>query len=156
MLLNNEMPDFALRPGHPNLFKLVQGESHAIEGGKRPVSSMSPTLVFRDGKLWLVTGTPGGSKIITIILQVLLNTTEFNMNVATAGISSRIHHQWQPDQLQAEQGISPDTVRLLREMGHDVMQSDRTFGRTHSIMLEDGRLYGATDTRRPEGWVAGY
>ena len=156
MLLNNEMPDFAARPGHPNMFKLVQGESHAIEGGKRPVSSMSPTLVFRDGKLWLVTGTPGGSKIITIILQVLLNTIEFNMNVATAGISSRIHHQWLPDQLQAEQGISPDTVRLLREMGHDVLQSNRTFGRTHSIMLEDGRLYGATDTRRPEGWVAGY
>lgn len=156
MLLNNEMPDFALRPGYPNIFKLVQGESHAIEGGKRPVSSMSPTLVFRDGKLWLVTGSPGGSKIITIILQVLLNTIEFNMNAATAGISPRIHHQWLPDQLLAEQGISPDTVRLLREMGHDVVQSDRTFGRTHSIMLQDGRLYGATDTRRPEGWVAGY
>ncbi len=156
MLLNNEMPDFAARPGHPNMFGLVQDESHAIAAGKRPVSSMTPTLVFRDGKLWLVTGTPGGSRIITIVLQTLLNATEFGMNVATAGISPRIHHQWLPDELLAEQGISPDTVRLLREMGHNVVQSDRTFGRTQSIMLEHGRLYGATDTRRPEGWVAGY
>jgi gamma-glutamyltranspeptidase/glutathione hydrolase len=155
-LLNNEMPDFAMQVGKPNIFGLIQGESHAIDGGKRPVSSMTPTIVFKDGEPWLVTGSPGGPRIITVLLQVLLNTIVFDMNVATAGIVARVHHQWLPDHILAEQGISPDTIRLLQQMGHKVDQSDRTFGRTQSIMLGDGRLMGATDTRRPEGWVAGY
>lgn len=156
LLLNNEMPDFAMQVGKPNIFGLIQGESHAIDGGKRPVSSMTPTIVFKDGEPWLVTGSPGGPRIITVLLQVLLNTIVFDMNVATAGIVARVHHQWLPDHILAEQGISPDTIRLLQQMGHKVDQSDRTFGRTQSIMLGDGRLMGATDTRRPEGWVAGY
>jgi len=156
MLLNNEMPDFAVRPNHPNLFGLVQGEAHSIAGGKRPVSSMSPTIVFRDGKPWLATGSPGGSRIINIVVQTLLNAMVFDMNVATAGISPRIHHQWQPDVILAEQGISPDTVKLLEAKGHRVEQTNRTIGRTQSIGFRDGRLYGATDTRRPQGWVAGY
>jgi gamma-glutamyltranspeptidase/glutathione hydrolase len=156
MLLNNEMPDFALRPGHPNLFGLVQGEAHAIAAGRRPVSSMSPTIVFRDGKPWLATGSPGGPRIISVVLQVLLNAIVFDMNVATAGVAPRIHHQWLPDVMLAEQGVSPDTVRLLEMMGHVVEQSDRTFGRAQSIARENGHLYGATDTRRPQGWVAGY
>ncbi len=156
MLLNNEMPDFASRPGEPNLFGLVQGEAHAIAPGKRPVSSMSPTIVFRDGRPWLATGSPGGPRIINVVLQVLLNTIVFDMNVATAGAEPRIHHQWLPDVTLLEQGISPDTVRLLQAMGHNVEQSDRTFGRAQSIVFENGLLYGATDTRRPQGWVAGY
>ncbi len=156
MLLNNEMPDFAVRPNHPNLFGLVQGEAHSIAGGKRPVSSMSPTIVFRGGKPWLATGSPGGSRIINIVVQTLLNAMVFDMNVATAGISPRIHHQWQPDVILAEQGISPDTVQLLEAKGHRVEQTNRTIGRTQSIMLDDGWLLGATDTRRPQGWVAGY
>jgi gamma-glutamyltranspeptidase/glutathione hydrolase len=156
MLLNNEMGDFAARPGKPNLFGLVQGETNSIEGGKRPLSSMSPTIVFRDGKPWLATGSPGGSRIITTVLQTLLNAMAFDMNVATAGISARIHHQWLPDELLAESGISPDTVRLLEQMGHKVQLGGRTIGRTQSIMLEDDWLLGATDTRRPGGWVAGY
>jgi len=156
MLLNNEMGDFAARPGKPNLFGLVQGETNSIEGGKRPLSSMSPTIVFRDGKPWLATGSPGGSRIITTVLQTLLNAMAFDMNVATAGISARIHHQWLPDEILAESGISPDTVRLLEQMGHKVQLGGRTIGRTQSIMLEDDWLLGATDTRRPGGWVAGY
>ncbi len=156
MLLNNEMADFAARPGKPNMFGLVQGERNIIEGGKRPLSSMSPTIVFRDGQPWLATGSPGGSHIITTVVQTLLNAMDFDMNVATAGISARIHHQWMPDELLAENGISPDTVRLLEQMGHKVVLSNRTIGRTQSIMLKDGWLLGATDTRRPQGWVAGY
>ena len=156
MLLNNEMGDFAARPGQANLFGLVQGERNSIEGGKRPLSSMSPTIVLKDGKPWLATGTPGGGRIITTVAQTLLNAIVFDMNVATAGMSARIHHQWLPDKILAEQGISPDTVRLLEALGHKVELSTRTIGRTQSIMIEGDWLYGATDTRRPEGWVAGF
>ena len=156
MLLNNEMGDFAAQPGKPNPFGLVQGESNRIEGGKRPLSSMSPTIVFRDGKPWLATGSPGGSRIITTVLQTLLNAMAFDMNIATAGISARIHHQWLPDEILAEEGISPDTVRLLEQMGHTVKLGGRTIGRTESIIWENGWLLGATDTRRPQGWVAGF
>ena len=156
MLLNNEMGDFAAQPGKPNPFGLVQGESNRIEGGKRPLSSMSPTIVFRDGKPWLATGSPGGSRIITTVLQTLLNAMALDMNIATAGISARIHPQWLPDEILAEEGISPDTVRLLEQMGHTVKLGGRTIGRTESIIWENGWLLGATDTRRPQGWVAGF
>ncbi len=156
MLLNNEMGDFTSLPGRPNMFGLVQGDRNSIEGGKRPLSSMSPTIVFRNGEPWLATGSPGGSRIITTVLQTILNAMAFDMNVATAGISSRIHHQWLPDELLAEEGISPDTVKILQQMGHTVLLGGRTIGRTQSIMIEDGYLLGATDTRRPQGWVAGY
>jgi gamma-glutamyltranspeptidase/glutathione hydrolase len=156
MLLNNEMGDFAARPGEANMFGLVQGERNMIEGGKRPLSSMSPTIVFRDGKPWLATGSPGGSRIITTVLQTLLNAMVFDMNVAAAGISARIHHQWLPDEILAEDGISPDTVNLLKKMGHRVELGGQTIGRTQSIMIRDDWLLGATETRRPQGWVAGY
>jgi gamma-glutamyltranspeptidase/glutathione hydrolase len=156
MLLNNEMADFATSPGNANAFGLVQGEANKIEPGKRPLSSMSPTIVFRDGKPWLATGSPGGSVIITTVLQMVLNATEFNMNVATAASEPRIHHQWMPDVLQMEEGFSPDTVRLLQAMGHPVTMSGRTTGHTNSIMLRDGWMFGASDPRRPGGWVAGY
>ncbi|MFO7553390.1 MAG: gamma-glutamyltransferase [Haliea sp.] len=156
MLLNNEMADFAARPGQPNPFGLVESEANRIEGGKRPLSSMSPTMVFRDGKPWLATGSPGGSLIITAVLQTVLNATAFDMNIATAAAEARVHHQWQPDKLVVEQGISPDTLRLLQAMGHNVDVAPRTLGRTQSIMLERGYLLGATDTRRPGGHVAAY
>ncbi|MEM1152793.1 MAG: gamma-glutamyltransferase [Pseudomonadota bacterium] len=155
-LLNNEMGDFSALPGQPNMFGLLQGERNAIEGGKRPLSSMSPTIVFRNGEPWLATGSPGGSRIITTVLQTLLNAMAFDMNVAAAGVSARIHHQWMPDKILAEEGISPDTVTLLEAMGHEVSMAGRTIGRTQSIMLKDGMLLGATDTRRPQGWVASY
>ena len=117
---------------------------------------MSPTIVFRDGKPWLASGSPGGSIIITATLQTILNAMEFDMNVASAAAAARIHHQWLPDRLNLERGISPDTRRILEEMGHNVVDTRRTLGRTQSIMLEDGFLYGATDSRRPGGWVAAY
>ncbi|MCB1676001.1 MAG: gamma-glutamyltransferase, partial [Halioglobus sp.] len=155
-LLNNEMADFAAKPGTANAYGLVQGEPNAIEPGKRPLSSMSPTLVLREGRPWLATGSPGGSIIISTVLQLLLNAMEFDMNVAAAAAAPRVHHQWEPDRLLVEEGISPDTLRLLRDMGHRAQTGGRTLGRTQSIMLEDGWLFGATDTRRPGGWVAGY
>jgi gamma-glutamyltranspeptidase / glutathione hydrolase len=156
MLLNNEMADFAASPGTANAYGLVEGEANRIEGGKRPLSSMSPTLVLREGKPWLATGSPGGSVIITTVLQTLLNAMVFDMNIAAAAAGARVHHQWLPDVLTVEQGISPDTIRLLEGMGYTVAIGDRTLGRTQSIMLENGYLYGATDTRRPGGYVAGY
>jgi gamma-glutamyltranspeptidase/glutathione hydrolase len=156
MFLNNEMADFAARPGKPDAFGLVQGEPNRIEPRKRPLSSMSPTMVFRDGKPWLATGSPGGSVIITTVLQTVLNAMEFDMNIATAAAAARIHHQWLPDKLRLENGISVDTARLLEKMGHALEDSGRTTGRTNSIMMRDGWLLGATDTRRPGGWVAAY
>ena len=156
MLLNNEMADFAAKPGTSNAFSLMHGEANSIAGGKRPLSSMSPTMVFRDGKPWLATGSPGGSLIITTVLQTILNAMVFDMNIATAAAGARVHHQWMPDKLRVEQGISPDTIDLLQGMGHEVEVGNRTLGRTQSIVLHDGWLFGATDTRRPGGWVAGY
>jgi gamma-glutamyltranspeptidase/glutathione hydrolase len=156
VLLNNEMADFAAKPGTPNAFRLVQGEANRIEPNKRPLSSMTPTMVLRDGKPWLATGSPGGSIIITAVLQTVLNAMAFDMNVATAAASSRVHHQWLPDKLVIEDGVSPDTVRLLEQWGHTVERGDRTLGRTQSIMFRDGWLFGATDPRRPGGWIAAY
>ncbi len=155
-LLNNEMADFASRPGSANAYGLVQGEANTIEPGKRPLSSMSPTIVLRDDEPWLATGSPGGSVIITTVLQTLLNAMAFDMNIASAAAEPRLHHQWLPDKLHLEHGFSADTVEKLRAMGHNLNISERTTGRTNSIMLQDGWLFGATDTRRPGGWVAGY
>ena len=156
MLLNNEMADFASRPGLPNAYQLVEGEANSIEAGKRPLSSMTPTMVFRDGKPWLATGSPGGSTIITTVLQTILNAMDFDMNIATAASSVRVHHQWLPDSLVVEQGLSPDTIPLLEQRGHTVVRSPRTLGRTQSILLDQGLMQGATDSRRLGGWVAVY
>lgn len=156
MLLNNEMADFAASPGKPNAFGLLESEVNSIRGNKRPLSSMCPTMVFRDGKPWLATGSPGGSLIITTVLQTILNAMVFDLNIAAAAARPRVHHQWMPDKLIVEQGVSPDTIRLLQAMGHPVEIGNRTLGRTQSIMLQNGWLYGASDTRRPGGHVAGY
>ena len=156
LLLNNEMADFAASPGKANAYGLLEGEANAIAAGKRPLSSMSPTMVFRDGQFWMATGSPGGSLIITTVLQTILNAMVFDVNVATAAAWPRVHHQWMPDKVRIEQGISADTVRLLEAMGHTVEVGNRTLGRTQSIMRDDGWWFGATDTRRPGGSVAGY
>ncbi|MAT91323.1 MAG: gamma-glutamyltransferase [Halioglobus sp.] len=156
MLLNNEMADFAAQPGQANAFGLVQGEANRIEPRKRPLSSMSPTIVLRDGRPWLATGSPGGSVIINTVLQTVLNAADFDMNIAAAAAAPRVHHQWQPDTLRVEEGVSVDTLALLRAMGHPVEVAQRTQGRTNSIMLRDGWLLGATDARRPGGAVATY
>ncbi len=154
LLLNNEMDDFAARPGFPNAFGLVQGERNAIEAGRRPLSSMTPTIVKKQGKPWLITGSPGGSFIITAVLQNVLNAIVFGMHLGEATSAPRVHHQWMPDRAILEPGISPDTSNLLEVMGHNIYRSEGTIGRTNSIRLEGGWMYGFSDQRRPGGHVA--
>ncbi len=153
--LNNEMNDFAARPGEPDGFGLLSGEANAIQPGKRPLSSMTPTLLLKDGKLALVTGSPGGSAIINTVLQIILNFADHGMNPAEAVAAPRIHHQWMPDRLSAERGISPDTLALLRAAGHNLVQ-DRAIGNAGTIAIGSGWLYGAADTRRSGGLALGY
>ena len=148
-LLNNEMDDFTAKPGVPNAFGLVQGEANAIAPGKQPLSSMAPTLVLdRRGGPLLATGSPGGSRIITIVLQVLLNRLEHGLNLASAVATSRIHSQLWPDQLSHEQGLSPDSLRLLQNLGHQ-LQPSRAMGSAHSVeALPEGGSLGVADPRR--------
>lgn len=155
VLLNNEMADFMTKPGTPNAFGLIESQANEITAGKRPLSSMSPTLVFKDGQPWLATGSPGGSLIISTVMQTILNAMAFDMNIAAAGGAARVHHQWMPDTLRIENGVSKDTVDKLKGMGHPVEENVRTLGRTQSIMIQEGWFLGASDTRRPGGWVAG-
>lgn len=154
ILLNNEMDDFAARPGFANAYGLVQGEANAVAPGRRPLSSMTPTIVMKAGSPRLVTGSPGGSLIITAVLQTILNATVFDMDVASASAAPRVHHQWQPDKVYTEQGISPDTLRLLESMGHVIEPTTRTLGRVNSIQLDGPWRYGYSDLRRPGGYVA--
>ncbi|WP_232630643.1 gamma-glutamyltransferase [Methylobacterium sp. Leaf118] len=147
VLLNNEMDDFSAKTGARNAYGLVGGEANAVAPGARPLSSMTPTFVFRDGKLYLVTGSPGGSRIITTVLQVIVNVLDFRMNLAQAVAAPRLHHQWQPDMLMVEEGVSPDTLALLRAKGHPVKVGP-TSGSANSVMAEDGLLAGAADPRQ--------
>ena len=154
MLLNNEMDDFAAKPGFPNGYGLVQGEANAVAAGSRPLSSMTPTLVFKDGKPWVATGSPGGSRIITAVAQTLLNLMAFDMTLGMATSSPRIHHQWMPDMAMVEPGISADTVNILEASKHKILRSNSTIGRVNSVQIEDGWFYGYADPRRPGGHVA--
>jgi gamma-glutamyltranspeptidase/glutathione hydrolase len=155
-LLNNEMDDFAARPGEPNMFGLVQGERNAIQPGKRPLSCMTPTMVLRDGKLFLVLGAPGGAYIPSAVTQAILNVIDFQMNPQDAVDAPRIHHQWLPDTLRCEKGISPDTVALLRARGYDVDYSPAVVLAQVEAILADGEwLEGASDGRG-FGKAAGY
>ncbi len=155
ILLNNELDDFSAKPGVPNAYGLIGGEANAVEPRKRPLSSMSPTIVLKDGKPFLVTGTPGGSRIITTTLQVIINVIDHGMNVAEATLAPRIHHQWLPDELRIEEGLSPDTIRLLEQKGHKINLGD-AMGSTQSIMLTDHGLYGYSDPRTPAALTLGY
>ncbi len=146
ILLNNEMDDFSAKPGVPNMFKLIQGEANAIQPGKRPLSSMTPTILLRDGKPFLVVGGPGGSKIISSVLQVILNVVDFGMNAQDAVDAPRFHHQWQPDVLAIEKGFSPDTVRILESLGHKV-ESTTSVARIEAIVIDNGLLQGGADGR---------
>jgi len=161
-LLNNEMDDFSAKPGSPNGFGLIGGVANAIEPGKRPLSSMTPTIVLKDGNPWLITGSPGGSTIITVVLQVILNAVDFDMNVLQAVASPRIHHQWLPDMVFMEPGISPDTLAILDARGFQVNKDGggnfnyRVMGSANSLMIEKGAVFGAADPRRPGASAEAY
>ncbi|WP_251978492.1 gamma-glutamyltransferase [Salinicola avicenniae] len=147
-LLNNEMDDFSAKTGTPNAYGLIGGEANRIEPEKRMLSSMTPTIVQKDGKNFLVTGSPGGSRIITTTLQVVMNVIDHGMNIQSAVSAPRIHHQWLPDEIRVEDGISPDTLALLEAMGHTVSQQD-AMGAAQSIRIEDdGTFTGGADPRR--------
>lgn len=177
--LNNEMDDFTTKVGEKNLYGLVQGERNSIAPSKRPLSSMSPTLVTKDGKPFLILGSPGGSRIISITLQTALNIIEFGMPPQEAVNSPRIHHQWLPDEVYYEQrGLSKDTLDKLSAMGYKMVEQtpwgaaelimvalpgeegviSATSGNDSAVsgIIREGYLYGANDARRPAGKASGY
>lgn len=177
--LNNEMDDFTTKVGEKNLYGLVQGERNSIAPSKRPLSSMSPTLVTKDGKPFLILGSPGGSRIISITLQTALNIIEFGMPPQEAVNSPRIHHQWLPDEVYYEQrGLSKDTLDKLSAMGYKMVEqtpwgaaelimvalpgeegvTSATSGNDSAVsgIIREGYLYGANDVRRPAGKASGY
>ncbi|MDA8693049.1 gamma-glutamyltransferase [Saprospiraceae bacterium] len=155
ILLNNEMGDFAAKPGAIDAYGLVGGVANAVEPNKRPLSSMTPTIVLKDDKPFLVTGSPGGSRIITTVLQIILNVIDHDMNISEATHAPRIHHQWYHDVLYYDGFLSIDTKRLLVSKGHTV-QRRAAMGSTQSIVIRDGLLFGASDPRRPDGATMGY
>lgn len=155
ILLNNEMDDFSAKPGVPNAYGLIGGEANAVAPGKRPLSSMTPTIVLKDGKPFLATGSPGGSRIITTTAQIIMNVVDHGMNIAAATAAPRIHHQWLPEELRVEQGLSPDTVDRLTDRGHAVVVKN-AMGSTQSIMRGANELLGASDPRTPGGLTLGY
>jgi gamma-glutamyltranspeptidase / glutathione hydrolase len=166
VLLNNEMDDFTAKVGVPNLYGLVQGEANAIAPGKRPLSSMSPTIVSKDGKAVFVVGTPGGSRIITAVLHTILNVVDYGMNVQEAVDAPRFHQQWLPDVTNVEAyAISPDTRKLLTDMGHNLGVPQPANHMAAIIVgapslggkpVGNNRFYGANDPRRNTGLALGY
>jgi len=157
ILMNNNMGNFTLRADIPDAFGLMGSENNLIRPNRRPVSSMTPVLVSQNGRPLMLTGSPGGSKIISTNMQMVLNVLEFGMNLADAAAAPRIHHQWQPDVLEIESGISPDTVSLLVEKGQNVNMSERSagMGSLQSVMWKDGMFYGYSDPRRPGASAVG-
>jgi gamma-glutamyltranspeptidase / glutathione hydrolase len=177
--LNDEMDDFTVKPGVANMFGLVQGKTNVIAPGKRPLSSMSPTILTKNGKTFMVLGSPGGSRIITIVVETIMNVVDHGMQVQEAVNAPRLHHQWLPDQITVEPfALSPDTAKLLTGMGHKIVEQ-APWGAAEAILIgpaEDttatqatsgndamvgskpvpGRLYGAHDDRRPAGAAVGY
>jgi gamma-glutamyltranspeptidase/glutathione hydrolase len=149
-LLNNEMEDFVSKPGVPNVYGLLGGEANAVEALKRPLSSMTPVIVFDDGKPMFATGSPGGSRIITAVLQMIVNVLDHGRSIADAANMARIHHQWFPDDLQVESIHSPDTIRILKERGHNVVNVQSTYTSLQSVAVKDGLFQGVADPRRPD------
>jgi gamma-glutamyltranspeptidase/glutathione hydrolase len=177
--LNDEMDDFTSKVGEKNMFGLVQGKANAIAPGKRPLSSMSPTIVTKDGKTFMVVGSPGGSLIITITLNTVMNVIDYGMNLQEAVNAPRIHQQWLPDVVLYEKnGISPDTLKILKTRGYNMVEKGQ-WGAAEAIMIglpsvvsgdehsnvsdasvsgkiREGYIYGANDARRPQGAAVGY
>jgi len=166
VLLNNEMDDFTSKAGVPNLYGLVQGEANRIEPGKRPLSSMTPTIVLRDGKPWMIVGTPGGSRIITAVMHTMLNVIDYGMDIQEAVDAPRIHQQWLPEATFVEaRGLSPDTMALLTSMGHKltVPQPENHVAAIligapalNAAPVGTNKFYGAIDPRRNTGLALGY
>jgi len=155
ILLNNEMDDFSAKPGVPNGYGLIGGDANAVEANKRPLSSMSPTLVFKDSKPYIVTGSPGGSRIITTVTQVISNVIDHDMNIAEATHAPRIHDQWLPDEIRIEKALNVDTIKKLESMGHKVSPQS-AMGSTQSIMITPNGVYGSSDPRIVDAAVVGY
>lgn len=158
ILLNNEMDDFSAKPGVANAYGLIGGKANAVAAFKRPLSSMSPTIVFKPktDDVLLVTGSPGGSKIITTTLQIISNVIDHRMNIAEATQASRFHHQWLPDKLTLEKGFSLDTIHLLQQKGHQLDSSRRAMGSTQSILKTARGWTGASDNRQTGALTLGY
>ncbi|MDO9058668.1 MAG: gamma-glutamyltransferase, partial [Bradyrhizobium sp.] len=154
VLLNNELDDFTAAPGASNAFGLVGFEANLPGPGKRPLSSMSPTIVLKDGKPVLVTGSPGGSRIISTVLQVIVNVLDYRMDIAAAVAAPRLHHQWLPDEVRIERGFAEDALAELRAMGHQVIEP---LGQTsaNSIAVTPYGLLGAPDPRTRGAEAAG-
>jgi gamma-glutamyltranspeptidase / glutathione hydrolase len=159
IILNDEMDDFAAKPGTPNMYGLIQGERNAVAPHKRPLSAMTPTFVLRkDGSLWFTVGSPGGPTIINTVLTVITNVVDYGMNIQQAIDAPRIHHQWLPDELVFEPyGMSGDTQAALTRRGHKLAKP-RYLGDAEGIMIEEktGVRLGATDPRRSDGLAIGY
>ncbi|HLK34373.1 MAG TPA: gamma-glutamyltransferase [Terriglobales bacterium] len=156
-LLNDEMDDFTSKPGAPNLYGLIQSPNNAIGPEKRPLSAMTPTIVLKDGKLFLVLGSPGGPRIITTVANILMGVVDYGMNIQEAVDAPRFHHQWMPDTVYLEKGFSPDTIKLLQDMGHKLtVQGYWSDGECIEIDPQSGERWGATDVRNVSGQAIGY
>jgi gamma-glutamyltranspeptidase/glutathione hydrolase len=155
VLLNNELDDFAAKPNAPNAYGLLGGEANAPAPNKRPLSSMTPTIVLKDGKPVIVTGAPGGSRIITAVLQVITNVIDGRMSIAEAVAAPRLHHQWMPDEVVVERDFSPELIRALRARGHMVREEGR-WSSVNSIAMTANGLVGAADARTRGALAAGY
>ena len=153
-LLNDEMDDFAVKPGSPNMFGLLGSDANAIEPGKRPLSSMTPTIITKNNKLFMVVGAPGGSRITTGVTEVILDVLDFGMNPQDAVDLPRFHQQWKPDVLYLQSGFSDATRQALEKMGYELKPVD-SVARVEAIVVKDGMLEGGTETRN-SGKVAGY
>ncbi len=155
--LNNEMNDFSVKPGVPNQFGLIGAEANAIQPQKRMLSSMTPTILEKDGELFMVLGSPGGSTIITAVFQVLVNVVDFGMPLEEAVNAGRFHHQWLPDRILLEKGSLPDSTRQkLEAMGHQLEEVNRMAVVKALIRQEDGALVGAGDPRNPDDHAQGF
>ncbi len=155
-LLNDEMDDFTAKPGTPNMYGLVQGEANAIAPGKRPLSSMAPTLVEKNGRIFLVLGSPGGSRIITTVLETIMNIVDYGMAPQAAVDAPRFHNQGLPDRLFYERcALSPGTIAALRASGLELAEQ-KSWGAAELIEIAKGRFWGANDSRRPNGAATGY
>jgi len=155
VLLNNELDDFTAKSGTANAYGLVGFTANLPGPNKRPLSSMTPSIVLKDGKPFLITGSPGGSRIITAVLQVIMNVIDFHMPVDQAVAAPRLHNQWQPDQTYVEPGFAPDVLDALRARGHNIVATQH-FGSTNSIEVTPGGYVGAADPRTRGALAAGY